>query len=187
MSDGPHKSLPMSRRWRALSRRADNQTFSADEVTEAFVPALVSDWTAEVSEPLLKLVRRALAPEEASLFSDQMAQDVEALRSKSSTPMESLLIDAACDAALAGLSGDEALRLAVADTLLERGLRGIRQVEEHWLREAKDSRAADVRARLETSLSAAPIADTVAALLGGAKARQFTPAKLDGVEDGVPL
>lgn len=101
--------------------------------------------------------------------------------------MESLLIDAAYDAAAAGFIGDEALRLAVADTLVERGLRGIRQVEEHWLREVKDRRAANVRARLEASLAAAPIAHTAAALLGGAKARQISPTKRDGLEDGVPF
>jgi hypothetical protein len=101
--------------------------------------------------------------------------------------MESLLIDAAYDAASAGLTGDDALRAAVADTLLERGLRGIRQVEEHWLRQVKDRRAANVRARLEASLAAAPIAETAVALLGGAKARQVAPGKRDGIEDGVPL
>lgn len=187
MSDGPHKSLPMRARWKALSRRADNQAFSAEEVAEAVAPALIADWTSEVSDALFKLVRQALASQESSLFADQVERDVEALRSRASTPMESLLIDAASDAAASGLTGEAALRAAVADTLTERGLRGIRQVEEHWLREVKDRRAANVRARLEASLAAAPIAETAANLLGGAKARDVAPVKRDDIEDGVPF
>lgn len=67
------------------------------------------------------------------------------------------------------------------------GLRGIRQVEEHWLREVKDRRAANVRTRLEASLAAAPVASLAQAVLAGAKPRQIAPAKRDGLEDGVSL
>ena len=66
----------MRTRWKALSERADNQAFSPEDVAEAFGPALLADWAADVSDSFLKLLRQALMEGGASLFPDQAARDI---------------------------------------------------------------------------------------------------------------
>lgn len=186
MSDGPHKTLQMRPKWKALSRRADNRSFTADEVIEAVCPALAADWSRDVSDGFLRKVQVALG-EDATLFPNQNPSALEGLRSQTSSPLEAMLVEAACDTAKEGYSGHEALEKAVEDALLERSIRGIRQVEEHWLRESPERRAANVRSRLETSISAAPIADLAKALLAGSSVRDIKAPKRDGIEDGVQI
>lgn len=187
MSDGPHKTLPMRSRWKALSRRADNGAFSVEDVAEAVCPALARDWSADVSDTLLRQLKAVLGGENDGLFPDQTTHDLQNLQTKVNSPMEALLVDAACDAANDGLLGQIALERAVTEALFERGLRGIRQVEEHWLRETSNKRAVNVRSRLEAAIASAPIGQLTTQLLDGADVRQIKPIRRGSVEDGAPL
>lgn len=186
MSDGPHKTLQMRPKWKALSRRADNRSFATDEVTEAVCPALAADWSRDVSDGFLRKVRVALG-EDATLFPSHDPNALEGLRSQTGSPLEAMLIEAACDIAKDGYSGQDALEKAAEDALLERSIRGIRQVEELWLRESPERRATNVRSRLEASIAAAPIASLVKALLAGSSVRDIRAPKRDGLEDGVQI
>ena len=58
MSDGPHRSLPMSRGWKQLARRAANKAFSPVEVCDALPAALHQDWRTEVPKRLCRLIQR---------------------------------------------------------------------------------------------------------------------------------
>src|SRR5665213_3350572 len=52
MSDGPHRSLPMHRAWREVSKRADQATYTASDVCEAMPDAIIGSWKNEVSGAL---------------------------------------------------------------------------------------------------------------------------------------
>ena len=44
MSDGPHKSLPLQRRWQDLAERAANLAFADAEVSEAMLVAFRTEF-----------------------------------------------------------------------------------------------------------------------------------------------
>ena len=80
MSDGPHKSLPMRRGWKKFSARADKAVFERDQVADAVGPALEGDWKQDVA-PHLAAIRDVVGDsEQASLFVDQSASELEALK-----------------------------------------------------------------------------------------------------------
>ena len=79
MSDGPHRSLPMRRRWQLVAERADKRSYTVAEITDALVPALEQDCRDEMSPEFIAGLRRVA--EEPSLFSDGAAARLESLRS----------------------------------------------------------------------------------------------------------
>jgi hypothetical protein len=80
MSDGPHRTLPMKPRWKQLAQRAHGRTYSLEEVSEAYAPALAGDWISEVRNPLLKAIQTAVVEsDQGQLFSNQAIEDVQAL------------------------------------------------------------------------------------------------------------
>ena len=184
MSDGPYKTLPMRPKWKALSQRADNQAFTPDQVAVAVCPALAGDWAADISTRLLRELRSALAG--AELFADLAFHSLEVVRGTTETPLAAGLVDAARNAAAEGLLGERALEQAAADALSEQALRGVRQVEEHWLRKASQKRSGQVRIRLEGAVAAAQIGDLAKSLLNGT-VRALRPEKHSGLDDGVAL
>ena len=187
MSDGPHRTLPMRPSWRKLAERADNDSFTAEQVAEAVCPALASDWRTEVSDATLRAVATCVGDSpQLGLFASQA--ELIRLRAQCGSPMAALLVDAACDAVADGLVGREAVEKAVADALSERALRGSRQVEEHYLRNGSNRRATKVRSRLNACAGAAGIAALASSIAQGTStARQFKPTKHDGLDQGVAL
>ena len=189
MSDGPHRTLPMSPAWKNLAKLADLAGFSADDVRGAVCPALGADWHAGVPDGLVRQLRAVLdGGTTGTLFPEQRVQDLATLRGKAASPMAGLLIDCAGQALVGGLDGDAALRTATEKALHERALAGARQVEEHYHRRVDADRTDNVRCRLEAAIGAAPIARLAGELLGEQpRAVSRSPAKHDGLDEGVPL
>jgi hypothetical protein len=189
MSDGPYRTLPMPKPWKTLTKCADLAGFSAENVQEAVCPALVADWQAGVPDGLIRQLRAVLdGGATGTLFPEQREQDLATLRGKAASPVAGLLIDCAVQALADGLDGGAALRAATEAALRERALAGARQVEEHYRRRVAADRTDNVRCRLEAAISAAPIGRLAGELLGEQpRAVSRTPAKRDGLDEGVPL
>jgi hypothetical protein len=188
MSDGPHRTLPLRRKWKIVTERADVEAYSAGEVAEALCPALASDWRAEVSASLFRALAGLFERGDQTNLVPNGAQDFAALRAGAQSPLEALLVDVSCDVLRDGRRGNDALLGAVHDSLTERALASIRQVEEHYLREAPERDPSGVRTRLEASIAAAPIAELARALVEGKPTtKDFRTKKRDGVDDGVSL
>ena len=136
MSDGPHRSLNMPRGWKRLAERADNKAYAPEEVRDALPEALEHDWRAEVPDNVCRRVRDILSDSQSSLFGDQRAKRLEALRRETAGyALGNTFLDYAIRAAARGRCGDEALREAAGKALTDRAARGARQVEEHYYRE----------------------------------------------------
>jgi hypothetical protein len=189
MSDGPHRSLPMRIAWKRLADRADMASCSPAEVEEAVCPALAADWRNEVSDQLLPELRAALGIESTGmLFPDQLERDLDALRSKATSPLAGLVIDYTRQAVAEGLRGEAALNLAIPSALQERALCGLRQVGEHFHRKVSLERTENVTRRLSVAIEAASIGRLARDLLGGEPSPiSRAPAKRDGLDEGVPL
>lgn len=189
MSDGPHRSLKMCRGWKQLAERAANNAFSPEEVRDALPAALEQDWRAEVPEKFCGQVRRILGDEQSSLFGDQRAERLEALRGETAGfSLGNAFLDYAIQTAAQGRGGEKAIREAATNALADRATRGARQVEEHYCRESTQARAGHVRERIESGVSQLDIAVIAGRSVGIDKSEQpRAPAKQTGLDDGVQL
>ena len=187
-SDGPHRSLPMRRPWKKVAECADNSAFEVEEIRDAILPALENDCQREMRREFLDEFHGVCADQDASLFKCDLRPALERLRRTASAGLEHLVIDHAIHAAANGASGRGVAEKAVGQALKDRGASGIRQVEEHYLRESTAKRAHNVRDRMEQAISGANI-DTVARSLldGRQKSTARKPSRRRGLDDGVKL
>lgn len=191
MSDGPHKSLPMTKGWQRVAERADKRAYSLDQIAEAMGPALERDFRADVSSLLISALRELFAEDrQITLFGPESSIDrIEALRPQAAGhPLGNTLLDCAAESAAHGLKGEAAVNAAVRDAMAEHAQRSGRQMEEHYLRECSTGRAVDVRGRLIAAIQLVPTDKLSARILGMAVAT--APAgitKYAGLDDGVPL
>ena len=188
MSDGPHRSLNMPRGWKKLAECADNAAYAPEEVRDALPEALEQDWHAEVPDSVRRRVRNILGDDQSSLFGDQRAERLEALRRETAGyPLGNAFVDYSIEAEVRGRHGDEALREAAVKTLSDRAARGARQVEEHYCRKSTGRRAAQVRERIETVVTQSDIDGIAGRLVGIDKSERPRPDKQTGLDDGVQL
>jgi|SRR5665213_647999 len=189
MSDGPHRTLPMRRRWKALAKCADAPAYSKDDVAAHVCPALAGDWIAEVSPAMLDAIGQVLGCDEQSNLFSKDKSEFEKLRRSASSPMEALLADNARDASEAGLNGQIALERAIGNTLCESAVRRTLQAEEHFIRKSHQNRASKMRARLQEGIttSATAIREMAHSIAIGAKISDRGPQKRKDLEDGVTL
>ncbi len=187
MSDGPYKTLKMSSKWKALAKLAGNTAHAAEEVAEAVPVALAADW-GEIGQPFLRQLRAALGDDDRGMLLPEVDKlEVQRLRAQA-TGMAALLADNAQDVLRDGYRGAEAFEEATLATLAERADRGVRQVEEHYRREASLGRAADIRGRLTDSIAAANLRGLAVGLAAGVPTRDLTVSTdRSGLDEGVSL
>jgi len=68
MSDGPFRSLPMSRRWKKAAEFADNSAASIDDISLVVASAMHQEWRKEISANLIEGIQELLG--KPSLFGD---------------------------------------------------------------------------------------------------------------------
>lgn len=191
MSDGPHKSLGMRPGWKKFAKRADKAAYEPEQVKEALPDALVDDWRAERCGELVDQIRTALDDErQAELFDQNNEGRLGALKNITGAgyPLRRMLLDNIEQAVERGLPTDEAILEGTKNTLQDRSLRGLRDVEEHYKLKSTDKRAARVRARMESGhalTSFDRLARTLLKIDGGSPSP--SPAKRDGLDEGVRL
>lgn len=188
MSDGPHRSLPMRSAWKRLAERADNPNFTPEQVAEAMCAALADDWRKEVSPSLFEAVASVLGENEQSGLFGGDANQLGRIRGVCDSPLAAAFVENASEMLDDGIRGPEATVNAAEAALRDRALREVRSVEEHYLRNATQPRAANVRVRLEAAVGISHLGELARVIGQGAPtARRFAPAKRDGLDEGVPL
>src|SRR5574337_1324639 len=80
MSDGPHRSLPMSPAWKRVAERGDKHAFTVEEISRAIVQAVAQDCRREMQPGFIDRVYKAFRDHESSLFKEGLAQQLETLR-----------------------------------------------------------------------------------------------------------
>lgn len=183
MSDGPHKSLPMKRRWKRVAERASKPAYTAEQLHEAVDVALREDWRAEVTSEFRAALDIAVG--DGLLFADQAQRDVQELGRRFASPLQSAILDEVAGALDMGLRDQLAIEAGVAGALAQRGFRAVRQIEEHIVRDLGRA-PPGLRERLEGSISEARVRDIAKDVLAGSR-RRARPVRYDGIEDGPPL
>jgi hypothetical protein len=137
MSDGPYKSLPMSRAWKRLAEFAQNPNFEPGDINEAARTALMRDWRANVPVALIAAVREIFCGSQSSLFAEQRVEQLRAVETQTrNQAFARVFLDCAVNRMESGNMGETGFVHAAADALLARGARGARQVEEHYFRKS---------------------------------------------------
>lgn len=190
MSDGPHKSLNMTAGWKKLAERADQTAFEVEQVAEKVLPALEEGWHEDGCGDLIRNIRTLLGDiRHTSFLANNKAAELEAARRDLSAGrgLRRLVVDHVIQALAKG-QGADAPNQGIANALRERAARGALQIEEHYIRKSNETRAANVRARINDAVSRAPIdafARHAAGLEASAPSRQ--PQKQQELDDGVRL
>ena len=187
MSDGPHRSLPMGRRWRKLAECIDNASFTLEEVCERRDAAVLGEFSREVPDTLMSDLRNILcSSDQGSLFAPS-GDEIETLRMQANgSPAGNLLLDCAIDAVNSGVVGEAALSSAYQETANEILDRHARGMAEHYQRETGAKRAAHFQARIGTILHQQSITDLTSRLVQGGRAMVIrAPTRHTGLDDGV--
>lgn len=189
MSDGPHRSLPMSRAWKKFVECVYNQAFSREEVSNALVGSLEQDWRKGNMERLVQRVGETLRDGQTHFSFDQGAEKLKLLRREAAlSPLQHVFLDYVDKAVAGGHSGDGAIIEATCQTLSDLATRRARQVEEHCLRSPGRRTVTDVRRRIEGAFEGLDTAVPARRLLGiDQNEPRRTLAKKTGLDDGVRL
>ena len=188
MTDGPHRSLPMRTGWKKVAERADNPAFEAQQVADMLAQAVERDFRAEVSDQVLTSLLEMFDDAQGDLFPDQRACDFDYLRRLAAGfALGELLVNCANHASDEGRWGEEGLLHATKNALYERGLRGTRQVEEHYCRRSDSSRASTVRARMEEGMELVSLDESARRVLRIDSGPIRPSVKQKGLDDGVRL
>jgi hypothetical protein len=188
MSDGPWKTLNMSRSWRLVARSAEMAASSSDEVAQNIRQALVDDLR-DIPPKMLAALRKAFEGEQQSCLPLNDHDKFVRLRSLvDGSPLEALLASHAAMVADEGLQGADALREVVIRTVMERAAYGARQVEEHHHRVSDDGCASSIRDLIETSARLIDLVALSNQILGknAAPTRRSGPT-FTGLDDGPRL
>lgn len=188
MSDGPHRSLKMSRGWKMCAERADNDAYEPAQVREAVREAIGQEWREGMSDSVCMRIRGIMDQDGGHLSNGQRVEELEALRPRvAGHVLPTLVLEHVIDAATRGQCGQEALNNAVGDALMDRSVRGSRQIEEHYRREATDSRATNIRKRIEAAMSRPDMGTLAERLLDTQKHGGSMSTKRTGLDEGVRL
>lgn len=187
MSDGPHKSLPLPRRWQDLAERGANPAFSLTEVSEAMLVATRKEFG---GLPIEKLRNAMHAGDQIGLFNDAAESELESLRvACPGNASWNALIDCCIDEIRRGGIGTEALQ-AACEAAVDLKLRAVsRQIEEHYLRKENSRSAFSMRQRLSGSrntVDAASIASEICSSVDRSPSNARI-VKQGGLDDGVSL
>lgn len=156
MSDGPYRSLPMSRGWKRLAEFAENVNFDRADTSAAASHALKTTWTNEVPAIVVKGLRDVFLEKEPGLFVDTRLARVEAVVTDAAGYGLGRLLAAHASSVLAeGLTGEAGLTEAAKRALESYGARSVRQIEEHYCRKASARLTAQVRTRISDAIGSA--------------------------------
>lgn len=187
MSDGPYRSLPMSRGWKRLAKLAENANFDRADTCAAATHALATTWRNEVPAAIVKGIREVFR--EPGLFSDIGLARIDAVVSENAGYGLGRTLGAHASSVLTeGLTGEAALAEATRRTLESYGARATRHVEEHYCRKASAKLTQQVRERIGQAIGTADL-NTLARQCAGLepRARRSGVRKHVGIEEGVPL
>jgi hypothetical protein len=187
MSDGPHRTLNMRKRWKALAERADNAAFSPDEVAAFVGPAVSGDWNDEIAPSFFSDIGQYLGCGQQSHLFEKDPAEIDRIRRKASSPLEAAFAENARDS---NKRGEAALKEAVQKTMRECAVRRTLQAHEHWVRNSSPQRASRMKGRIQAAVvtaSATVFGQMAQTVVAGKRMSSRAPAKRGGLDSGPAL
>ena len=190
MSDGPHRSLPMRKPWKELTKRGDQSTYDSEQVAEAATYALASDFKNEVSWSLVKALKSIFAGIDNSLMAPEIAiQQLHDLRPLAAgSVFGSNAVEWSIQLVNEGRLESDAVYDAIGLAAKARGFANIRSIQEHVLRKTNQHRADGVAIRLGKAINGLPESRLGAMLLDDREQKRRRRLKKNtSLDEGVPL
>ena len=175
--------------WKKLAEYANKEAFSVEDVRDRLRVALEKDWRKEIPDNFVGKIRKILSDNQTDFTGNQTIDRLKLLqREEAGYPMRSLFLDYTIQAMEQGHSGDKATIEAARYTLSDRATRGVRQVQEHYLRETTQRRATHVTQRINDAIEGWDFESAGRRLLGIDKSEHpRAPVKQIRLDDGVQL
>jgi hypothetical protein len=172
-----------------LAMRAQKNSFDPAQIVEAVCPSLEAHWALEVPKDLVKVVRELCENRQASLFDNDNQGRFERVRRENAAAgsLGRVFLDCIEQALSAGKVGDDAMRSAAYEALLDRAARDARSIDEHYIRESSSKVAVRVNARILDAIGRAPIETLARDVVARAANANRVPVKHDGLDEGVSL
>jgi hypothetical protein len=188
MSDGPWRSLRLSRVWRQVARCAELDASSSEEIASKLRSALASD-AGKVPKKLFVALRRFFGKGlQRSLSLNEPNRQAALYTFAEGNLFGALLVSHAGLVASEGLQGDDAARETFARTLEEWNSTNVLQIQEHYYREAPDRRSPAVGKRIEAALTPADMRGFADGLLGIEPiVKRQADFRFDGIDEGPRL
>lgn len=190
MSDGPYKSLPMSRGWKRLAQYAENENFDSADTCAAANSALEGTWRKEVPTAVINELREVFFERAPDLFNDARLKRIEAAAGDAAGYGLARQLTAHASSVLnEGFSGEVGFLEAIKRAVWDYAARARRQMEEHYCRTTSSRLTQQVRQRISQAIGAADF-EGLARRWGGLDRRQSKRRvipKHSGVDDGVAL
>jgi hypothetical protein len=188
MSDGPHRSLPLGRRWKKVAECLDIASMPIDDIRLRLDAALLSDFRS-VPEALLAAMRRVLCDSDQGHLFAASNTEIENLRKLTSgSSLGGLMVDCAIGAVLSGETGEAALESALGAASQEWMDRHCRGMDEHYQRRAGATRASEFHSRVDAMQKSYSLPQIARRLIDGGKAMAIkAPPKRTGLDEGVSL
>jgi hypothetical protein len=189
MSDGPYKSLPMSKGWKRLARCAENENFDSVDTCAAANNALEGTWQKEVPTAILKGVREVFFEPASDLFNDARLKRIEETAGEAAGYGLARQLTAHASSVLTeGLSGEVGLLEAIKRAVFDYAARARRQMEEHYCRTASARLTQQVRQRISQAIGAADFEGLARRWAGlDKRVKRGAMPKHAGLDDGVAL
>ena len=189
MSDGPYRSLPMSRSWKRFAKFAQNTNFGGDDVCGAALDALKKEWRKGVPAALAASAREIFLAPQSGLFVSHRVEDAQALYALATGHgFGKLFVDHVVNAIQEGRNGDSGLVEATKRVLVAYEARVFRQIEEIYSRKAESSVTRLVCRRARKALDAIDHSALARQLCGlDSPVARRASVKHKGLDEGVPL
>lgn len=189
MSDGPYRSLPMSRGWKRLAKFAENANFDRADTCAAATHALSTSWRKEVPAAIVKGIRDVFLEPEPGLFSDMRLARIDAVVSDNAGYGLGRMFCAHASTVLTeGLTGEAGFVEAARRTLESHGARATRQIEEIYCREASARLTRQVRERIGQAIGSADLGALARQCVGlESRTRRSSVRKHADIDEGVAL
>lgn len=192
MSDGPYKSLPMKPAWKTVSEYAHKSVYTAEERENSMCVAFHKDFIRDVGKDFINAIGKVLVgQDQGNLLASQAEFEVNAIKNNyGQLPLRDAVCDHVHVALYQGLKGEAALREGVNRATQEHGHAHIRQIEEHYKRDASNykerQKAVSVRTKLLETLASSRVRnfgnEIIGLIRGDAVVTKLV--KASGVDDG---
>ena len=191
MSDGPYRSLQMSRHWKKACEVAQNQAHDAEDLRERTRVALLRDVVQDIGTATLDTIAKIFGVSPGATGSLDPIGDLEGLRTNLPLPtLNDRLIEHAMGAYERGCRGRDALEEGLRRAVSEHSEARQRQVEEHYRCNEASVAGRDRTRRVRDALREVGGAATVKTVVQQAIDRmsgergQLYPRKRDALSDG---
>lgn len=185
MSDGPHYSLELRKRWKKSAEVFDNPASTITERSNAISDALAADCKLEHLENAIEQAQDNLSSPQGSLLAETDMQEVR--ESFAGYELAERFADFTDLAISEGYTPNDSIEMGLCNALNERATKNARAMEEHYLKESNSARSNTLYNNAQEAISHTSFPTLAKEIINLPNRRyQNKHIKQTGIDVGVP-